>query len=278
MSTVIPAMESKTIDIVADNVIKLKELFPEAFTEGKVDFDALKEVLGEYVDGREERYSFTWNGKSKARMLAQTPSTGTLRPRKEESLDWDTTQNLFIEGDNLEVLKLLQKSYHKKVKMIYIDPPYNTGKDFVYKDNFKDNIKNYKEITGQADGEGRNLSNNPETSGRYHTDWLNMMYPRLKLARNLLKDDGVVFISIDDNEVGNLRSVCDDLYGEENFIGQLVVVVKPEGRRYGHFAKTHEYILAYSKNSELTELNEILVEGAKHTHSDNLGGFSLKGL
>ena len=270
--------ESKSMDIVADNISKLKELFPEAFTEDKVDFDALKEVLGDYIEGREERYSFTWNGKSKARMLAQTPSTGTLRPCKEESVDWDTTQNLFIEGDNLEVLKLLQKSYHKKVKMIYIDPPYNTGKDFVYKDNFKDNIKNYKEITGQVDGDGRNLSNNPETSGRYHTDWLNMMYPRLKLARNLLKDDGVIFISIDDNEVANLRSVCDEIYGEENFVSQLTVIVKPEGRRYGHFAKTHEYILVYCRNYDLLTLNEILVEGAKHTHSDSEGGFSLKGL
>ncbi|WP_301387122.1 site-specific DNA-methyltransferase [Thalassolituus sp. UBA2590] len=283
MKNVIPQIdrnssESKSMDIVADNISKLKELFPEAFTEDKVDFDALKEVLGDYIEGREERYSFTWNGKSKARMLAQTPSTGTLRPCKEESVDWDTTQNLFIEGDNLEVLKLLQKSYHKKVKMIYIDPPYNTGKDFVYKDNFKDNIKNYKEITGQVDGDGRNLSNNPETSGRYHTDWLNMMYPRLKLARNLLKDDGVIFISIDDNEVANLRSVCDEIYGEENFVSQLTVIVKPEGRRYGHFAKTHEYILVYCRNYDLLTLNEILVEGAKHTHSDSEGGFSLKGL
>ncbi|MBF0469091.1 MAG: site-specific DNA-methyltransferase, partial [Desulfamplus sp.] len=202
-------LDGKSKDITAENIQKLKELFPEAFTEGKVDFDALKEVLGTFVDDRDERYSFTWNGKSKARMIAQTPSTGTLRPCKDESVDWDSTQNIFIEGDNLEVLKLLQKSYHKKVKMIYIDPPYNTGKDFVYKDNFKDNIKNYKEITGQVDGEGRNLSNNPETSGRYHTDWLNMMYPRLKLARNLLKDDGVIFISIDDGEVANLRKSCD---------------------------------------------------------------------
>ena len=206
------------MDIVAENVGKLKELFPEAFTEGRVDFEALKEILGAFADDRDERYSFTWNGKSKARMIAQTPSTGTLRPCKEESVDWDATQNMFIEGDNLEVLKLLQKSYHKKVKMIYIDPPYNTGKDFVYKDNFKDNIKNYKEITGQVDGNGRNLSNNPETSGRYHTDWLNMMYPRLKLARNLLKDDGVIFISIDDNEVSNLRKMCDEIFGDENFI------------------------------------------------------------
>ncbi|WP_035240138.1 site-specific DNA-methyltransferase [Desulfobacter vibrioformis] len=244
-------MDGKTMDIVAENLGKLKELFPEAFTEGKVDFDALKEVLGAFVDDRDERYSFTWNGKSKARMIAQTPSTGTLRPCKEESVDWDSTQNIFIEGDNLEVLKLLQKSYHKKVKMIYIDPPYNTGKDFVYKDNFKDNIKNYKEITGQVDGEGRNLSNNPETSGRYHTDWLNMMYPRLKLARNLLKDDGVIFISIDDNEVSNLRKMCDEIYGEENFVDPIIWK-----KRYGGGAKEkflvalHEYALMYVKSKE----------------------------
>ncbi|MFP5031614.1 site-specific DNA-methyltransferase [Acinetobacter pittii] len=248
MGKVIPEMDSKTMDIVAENVSKLKELFPEAFTEGKVDFEALKEVLGEYVDGHEERYSFTWNGKSKARMIAQTPSAGTLRPCKEDSVDWDTTQNLFIEGDNLEVLKLLQKSYHKKVKMIYIDPPYNTGGDFIYPDNFKDNIKNYKEITGQVDCEGRNLSNNPETSGRYHTDWLNMIYPRLKLARNLLKDDGIVFISIDENELKNLRSVCDEIFGEENFV-ETVVWKKRYGAGGGTkgFAKLHEYILVYSK-------------------------------
>lgn len=246
---VIPPMKSTSTDIVADNINKLKELFPEAFTEGKVDFDALKEVLGDYVDGRDERYSFTWNGKSKARMIAQTPSTGTLRPCKEESVNWDSTQNLFIEGDNLEVLKLLQKSYHKKVKMIYIDPPYNTGKDFVYKDNFKDNIKNYKEITGQVDGEGRNLSNNPETSGRYHTDWLNMMYPRLKLARNLLKDDGAIFISIDENEITNLRKLCDEVFGEDNFLGTIANVNNPKGRSDDKFIATaHEYIVVYSKN------------------------------
>ena len=249
MEKVIPEMDSKTMDIVAENVSKLKELFPEAFTEGKVDFEALKEVLGEYVDGREERYSFTWNGKSKARMIAQTPSAGTLRPCKDESVDWDTTQNLFIEGDNLEVLKLLQKSYHKKVKMIYIDPPYNTGSDFVYKDNFKDNIKNYQEITGQLDKEGRNYSNNPETSGRYHTDWLNMMYPRLKLARNLLQDDGVIFISINDIEDSNIRKICDEIFGEENFIAQLIWD-KNHSAQAGIFKVYHEYILVYAKALE----------------------------
>lgn len=250
MSKVIPPMDSTSTDIVADNISKLKELFPEAFTEGKVDFDALKEVLGDYVDGRDERYSFTWNGKSKARMIAQTPSTGTLRPCKEESIDWDSTQNLFIEGDNLEVLKLLQKSYHKKVKMIYIDPPYNTGKDFVYKDNFKDNIKNYKEITGQIDGEGRNLSNNPETSGRYHTDWLNMMYPRLKLARNLLKDDGVILVSIDENENANLIKLLEEVFGEENFCGEIIWKnTSKNDQKY--VSMQHEYFIVFTKNKDV---------------------------
>jgi len=238
------------MDIVAENVGKLKELFPEAFTEGKVDFEALKEVLGTFVDDRDERYSFTWNGKSKARMIAQTPSTGTLRPCKEESVNWDTTQNIFVEGDNLEVLKLLQKSYHKKVKMIYIDPPYNTGEDFVYEDNFRDNIKNYLALSGQVDGEGKKIASNPETSGRYHTDWLNMMYPRLKLARNLLNDEGVMFISIGDAEVSNLKKLCDEIFGEENFEGII------------HWRRRHnqpndptkmiglvaEHILAYAKD------------------------------
>jgi adenine-specific DNA-methyltransferase len=248
VKNVIPEVDSQSMDIVADNISKLKELFPEAFSEGKVDFDALKEVLGDYIDGREERYSFTWNGKSKARMLAQTPSTGTLRPCKEESVDWESTQNLFIEGDNLEVLKLLQKSYHKKVKMIYIDPPYNTGSDFVYRDNFKDNIKNYKEITGQVDGEGRNLSSNPETSGRYHTDWLNMMYPRLKLARNLLKDDGVIFISIDDGEASNLRKICDEIFGEENFLSSISWKKRSSPDARSTIGSIHDWILCYLKD------------------------------
>jgi len=250
VNKVIPEMDSKTLDIIAENVSKLKELFPEAFTEGKVDFDALKEVLGEFVDSRDERYSFTWNGKSKARMLAQTPSTGTLRPCKDESIDWDSTQNLFIEGDNLEVLKVLQKSYHKKIKMIYIDPPYNTGSDFVYKDSFKDNIKNYKEITGQVDGEGRNISSNPETSGRYHTDWLNMMYPRLKVARNLLKDDGVIVVHIDENEYPNLEKMLGEIFGEENNLGTIVWDKRnPKGDATG-VAQQHELISIYCKNRD----------------------------
>ncbi|NCB39385.1 MAG: site-specific DNA-methyltransferase [Erysipelotrichia bacterium] len=253
------SLNGKSLDIVTENIARLKELFPEIVTEDKIDFAALKEVLGEFVDGRDERYSFTWNGKSKAKLLAQTPSTGTLRPCPEESVDWDTTKNIFIEGDNLEVLKLLQKSYYKKIKMIYIDPPYNTGKDFVYKDDFRDNIKNYKQITGQLDGEGKNITNNPETSGRYHTDWLNMMYPRLKLARNLLIDDGVIFVSIDDNELVNLKKIVDEIFGEENFLANLVWKKKYTGGKHTKgYVDLHEYILVYAKNINL--LNNIEIE------------------
>jgi adenine-specific DNA-methyltransferase len=215
-------LDGKSMDIVSDNIEKLRELFPEVFSEGKIDFKKLEEELGQIIDPDTERYNFTWAGKTEAKRIAQTPSTGTLRPSKEDSKNWDTTQNLYIEGDNLEVLKLLQKSYHKKVKMIYIDPPYNTGKDFVYKDNFHDNIQNYLEITGQVDSDGKKLSANAETNGRYHSDWLDMMYPRLKLARNLLRDDGVIFISIDDNEVSNLRKLCDEIFGEDNFVANFL--------------------------------------------------------
>ena len=176
--------ETHSADVVAENLEQLKTLFPEAFTEDKVDFDVLKQLLGDNVDEREEKYGLNWHGKRQARQLALTPSTGTLRPCPEESVDWNTTQNLMIEGDNLEVLKLLQKSYAGKVKLIYIDPPYNTGKDFVYPDDYRDTIKNYLELTGQTDGEHLRLSSNTEASGRFHTDWLNMMYPRLKVARD----------------------------------------------------------------------------------------------
>ncbi|HBC3440381.1 TPA: site-specific DNA-methyltransferase [Vibrio parahaemolyticus] len=244
--------EAKSLDITTQNIEQLKQLFPEVFSEGKIDFEALRAVLGEEIDDSEERYNFTWNGKAKARQIAQTPSTGTLRPCKEESVNWDTTENLFIEGDNLEVLKLLQKSYHKKVKMIYIDPPYNTGRDFVYKDNFHDNLKNYLEVSGQLDGEGNRISTNSDASGRYHSDWLSMMYPRLKLARNLLKDDGVIFISIDDHEYNNLRKLCDEVFGEANFIATSIwhkVYVPKNSAR--HFSEDHDYVLVYAKNADL---------------------------
>ena len=248
-----PKIDGATPDIVQQNVEQLKKLFPEIVTEDKIDFDALQEVLGKYTDEREERYSFTWNGKSRARRLAQTPSTGTLRPCPEESVNWDTTQNLFIEGDNLEVLKLLQKSYHKKVKMIYIDPPYNTGKDFIYPDDFRDNIKNYLELTGQTDDEGRKLSVNAETSGRYHTNWLNMMYPRLKLARNLLRDDGVIFISIDDNEVANLRKLCDEVFGEENFVATFLWEKRITRENRKAVSNRHDYLICFSKQRASSE-------------------------
>ena len=236
-------------NIVSENIEKLKELFPEVFSEGKIDFKKLEEELGNFTCNEPERYNFTWAGKSEAKKIAQTPSTGTLRPCKEESKNWDTTQNLYIEGDNLEVLKLLQKSYYKQVKMIYIDPPYNTGKDFVYKDNFHDNIKNYLEITGQVDGDGNKLSTNSDTNGRYHSDWLSMMYPRLKLARNLLQDDGVIFISIDDNEVANLRKLCDEIFGEDNFVAEFIWQKKKGGGNDSKYVATeHEYLFLFAKN------------------------------
>jgi len=244
-------LNGESLNIVNQNIEKLKEIFPEVFCEGKVDFEKLHESLGEFTETSSERYNFTWHGKQNAKKIAQTPSTGTLRPSKEDSKNWDSTQNLYIEGDNLEVLKLLQKSYHKKVKMIYIDPPYNTGKDFVYKDNFKENIKNYLEQTGQVDSEGNRLSTNSETNGRYHSDWLNMMYPRLKLARNLLKDDGVIFISIDDNEVHNLRKICDEIFGEDIFVGEFIWKSRQnkDNRNITGASIDHEYILCFSKVS-----------------------------
>src|SRR3972149_5239484 len=197
--------EAKSPDIIAENVEQLKALFPEAFTEGRVEFDVLKQLHGGTVDEREEKYGLNWHGKRRARQIALTPSTGTLRPCPEDSVDWDTTKNLMIEGDNLEVLKLLQRSYSGKVKLIYIDPPYNTGKDFVYPDNFQDNIRNYLGLTGQTGEGGRKLSSNTEASGRFHTDWLNMMYTRLKLARDLVREDGLLFVCIDDNEAEHMK-------------------------------------------------------------------------
>jgi adenine-specific DNA-methyltransferase len=241
-------LDGKTPDIAEENIQKLKQLFPEVFTDNKVDFEKLQQVLGKYVEDSNERYNFTWNGKGRALRISQTPSLGTLRPCKEESKDWDTTQNLYIEGDNLEVLKLIQKSYYSKVKMIYIDPPYNTGKDFVYKDDFHDSLENYKRITGQVDGNGKLISTNTEASGRYHTNWLNMMYPRLRLARNLLTDDGVIFISIDDNEVHNLRKICDEIFGEDNFIDYFLWTKTSTPPSLSNKSrKTVEFVLCYEK-------------------------------
>lgn len=240
-------LSGESLNLTEYNLDKIKEIFPEVFCEGKIDFDKLRLILGDSIENKEERYEFTWNGKSDAIRIAQTPSTGTLRPDKESSKNWDDTENLYIEGDNLEVLKLLQKSYFGKVKMIYIDPPYNTGKDFVYKDNFRDNIANYKEITSQT------TRANTETNGRYHTDWLNMMYPRLKLAKNLLREDGAIFISIDDNEAMNLKKVCDEVFGEENCIDCFYIQVRYANKSLNEkddFQKLIEQVFIYSKNKK----------------------------
>ena len=260
-------LNGTSMDLIQENVKKLKEIFPEIFTEDQVDLDLLGELLsngGGYrkLDTSKERYSLTWNGKSEARQIAQEVSTGTLRPAKEESKNWDNTENIYIEGDNLEVLKLLQKSYHGKIKMIYIDPPYNTGKDFVYKDNFKANIENYKKVTGQVSEEGTKLTTNTDTDGRYHSNWLNMMYPRLKLARNLLTDDGVIFISIDDNEQANLKKLCDEIFGEENFINIINIKAKASSGASGggedkKLKKNIEYLLIYSKSIKFENFNSI---------------------
>ncbi len=249
-------MESK--DLTKENIEKIGELFPNVITEVKdekgnitkvIDFELLQQELSdEIVEGNKERYQLTWPGKKEAIVIANTPIDKTLRPVKEDSLNWETTENLYIEGDNLEVLKLLQESYLGKVKCIYIDPPYNTGKDFIYRDNFTQDKDEYLEESGQVDEEGNRLFQNREYRGRYHSDWLTMMYPRLKLARNLLSEDGVIFISIDDNEVHNLRKICDEIFGERNFVAQLVWkrrATPPNDRVIG---KNHEYVIAYAKN------------------------------
>lgn len=235
-------LDGLSMNIEQSNLDKLRSVFPECVSEGKLDIDKLLSLCGEYIDNDFEKYKFEWKGKADCLRLAQKRSTGTLRPCQEESVDWDTTQNLYIEGDNLEVLKLLQTAYYRKVKMFYIDPPYNTGNDFVYADDFADPMARYKEVTQQT------TKSNPETMGRFHTNWLNMMYPRLRLAANLLRDDGVIFISIDDNEVTNLRKVCDEVFGEENFIAQIIWQKRtsPDARRV--ISPGHEYILVYTKN------------------------------
>ena len=254
------APESQSADLMAGNLAQLRALFPELVTEGPkgpaINVDVLKGLVGDLtVTDADEKYGLNWHGKRAARQLALTPSTGTLRPCPDESVDWDTTQNLMIEGDNLEVLKLLQKSYAGKVKMIYIDPPYNTGKDFVYPDNFHESIRNYMELTGQVEG-GRKISSNTEAGGRFHTDWLNMIYPRLLLARNLLRSDGVIFISIDDHEVSNLKALCDEIFGDENCKGVLIWQhsVQPKGYS-GTFSVHHNFILCYQKSDDFELVN-----------------------
>lgn len=242
-------VQGTTPDFQTEFAKQLSEFAPELVTDGKIDSKKLRELLdGDEADDS-ERFGLFWPGKKRAMRAAQEPTTATLKPAKEESKDWDTTQNLFIEGDNLEVLKVLQKHYHNKIKMIYIDPPYNTGKDFVYPDNFKEGLASYLEFTKQVDEEGRSNSTNSDTDGRYHSNWLTMMYPRLKLARNLLTDDGVIFLSIDDNEQSNLKKICDEIFGENNFVA--VFSWKSKLGKVGTtstVSTTQEYILCYARN------------------------------
>jgi adenine-specific DNA-methyltransferase len=275
MNTTPQQMDGTSLDISAENRARLKQLFPSVFTETindkgelveSVDFEKLKSELGTFTDlfeSRRERYGMDWPGKKEALKLIQTSSAATLKPCREESVNFDTTENLFIEGDNLEVLKLLQKSYYGKVKMIYIDPPYNTGKEFIYPDNYSESLETYLEYAGLIDGDGKKFSTNTANEGRFHTKWLNMMYPRLYLARNLLRDDGIIFISIDDNEVNNLRKMCDEIFGEENFVESFIWRSRlGKGATSEKTATLHEYILSYCKN-----INNLKIAGDIRTTS-----------
>ena len=275
--TDIEKMDLRSMDIVEEKREKLKELFPEVFTEGqKIDFERLKLALGETVDVGKERYGMNWPGKADCFKIIQQPSIATLTPAREESIDFDETENLFIEGDNLEVLKLLQKSYLGKIKVIEIDPPYNTGNDFIYPDNYTESLDTYLRYTGQIDDEGRKYSTNTEADGRFHSKWLNMMYPRLFLARNLLREDGVIFISIDDNEAHNLRKVCDEIFGEGNFVANFVWQSKDTpGNDSSSVAETHNHIIAYAKSGDfrpnLLVRNEKQILNYKNPDNDPRG-------
>jgi len=264
-----------SMDIAAERQAELLRLFPEVRTEGgKIDFDRLRLVLGETVDVGRERYGMIWPGKADCFKAIQRPSLGTLLPCRQESVNFDETENLIIEGDNLEILKLLQKSYQRRIKMIYIDPPYNTGNDFIYPDNYSESLQTYLEYTGQVDSEGRRFSNNLESDGRFHSKWLNMMYPRLYLAKNLLCDDGMIFISIDDSEVENLRRICDEIFGEDCFVSTTIIQANKRGQTYKEIAKTHEYLLVYSRTPDIS-LNELEKPGDGLPFSDSKGPFDL---
>lgn len=253
--------QAKTPDFNTEATEKIARLFPELVSDGQIDVEALEDLLSPDLEDEEsnEKYEFTWRGKRNAKRIANAPARNTtLIANKDKSKNWDSTKNVYIEGDNLEVLKLLQKAYSERIKMIYIDPPYNTGHDFVYKDKFNDSYNNYLKETGQLDDEGNVTTTNRESNGRFHTDWLNMMYPRLKLARNLLTDDGVIFISIDDNEDANLKKICDEVFGENNFLAQVIWE-----RAYApinlkkNFSESHDYILVYAKDATLVETRGI---------------------
>ena len=256
-------IDGMSMNIEQTEMEKLKSVFPQCFAEGKLDIDKLLGLCGEYIDNDFEKYKFEWKGKMESLKLAQKRSTGTLRPCKAESVNFDETQNLYIEGDNLEVLKLLQTAYYNKIKMIYIDPPYNTGNDFVYEDDFADPMARYKEVTSQT------TKSNPETMGRYHTNWLNMMYPRLRLASNLLVQNGLIFISIDDNEAANLKKLCDEVFGEENFLAQIVWEKRfTRSNNARMFASMTDYIIVYRKSDDVTYLRAPRTEKSDSIYSN----------
>lgn len=267
----IERLPSQSMDIEKADLEKFRAVFPQCFSEGKLDISKLLALFGEYDDNDFEKYKFEWKGKSECYRIAGKRSTGTLRPCVEESVNFDTTNNIYIEGDNLEVLKLLQSSYYNKVKMIYIDPPYNTGNDFVYEDDFADPMAKYKEVTQQT------TKSNPETMGRFHTNWLNMMYPRLRLAANLLRDDGVIFISIDENEITNLKKVCNEVFGEENYIGSFIWRKKDGGgQAKEYFVIEHEFIVVYRKSQQLVWYDkEEARDIAQYNKSDERGNFKI---
>ena len=277
-------LKMTTVDGVQDNVEKIALLFPNCVTEirdsstgrlvHKVDFDKLRQELsGSIVSDREERYQFTWPDKSKAILLANAPVNAALRPCREESVDFDNTKNLYIEGDNLDVLKCLKETYLHQVKMIYIDPPYNTGSDFVYEDDFADSVDGYRSRSGQYDEQGNRLVTNTESNGRFHTDWLNMIYPRLKVAYDLLRMDGVIFISIDDHEVDNLKKVCNEIFGEKNFVAQLVWERAYSPKNDARFiSNSHDYILMYARSINdftIGRLERTDEANARYSNPDN---------
>lgn len=266
----IERLDLRSANPLDERLVAIAELFPEAMREGVIDFESLRQSLGDWVDAGAERFGLTWPGKAECMRVIQEPSIGALVPMPDESVGWDTTRNVIIEGENLEVLKLLQKAYYGKVKMIYIDPPYNTGKEFIYPDNFKEGLADYLKYSGQVDDGGLKLSANAETDGRYHSKWLSMMYPRLFLARNLLREDGVIFVSIDDHEVHNLRALLNEIFGEENFLATLVWKRKAGGGDdSGHVAAEHDYVLCYARNEQRCALNSIMHESPSMTAKYN---------
>lgn len=256
-------------DVAEEKREQLKQLFPEVFTDGQIDFEQLRRIMGDWVEPGKERYGLNWPGKADCMKVIQAPSIATLKPARDESVDFDETENLFIEGDNLEVLKLLQKAYFGKIKMIYIDPPYNTGNEFIYPDKYQENLDTYLAYTGQVDDAGRKFSTNTDTGGRFHATWLNMMFPRLYLARNLMCDDGLIFISIDDGESGNLRALCDFVFGEENLVAQIAWEKRyTRSNNAKRFYSLKDSILAYRKSEALEFIKEKRTEKSDSNYSN----------